>query len=103
MATDAPDGVGFLSPKTPAAITDEVIQLVHIRQEELNATTGGLILNQTAEEEAVALPPVDRGSHAWIFVSCSFIVECLVWGFPYRYVRSILNVPNSSRSISPRK
>ena len=38
------------------------------------------------EEEAVALPPVDGGLQAWTFVFCAFIVETLVWGFPFRHV-----------------
>ena len=38
------------------------------------------------EEEAVALAPVDGGIQAWTFVFCAFIVETLVWGFPFRHV-----------------
>lgn len=34
-------------------------------------------------EEAVALHPVDGGFHAWLFVFSSFVLECLVWGFPF--------------------
>ncbi|VDB93434.1 unnamed protein product [Peniophora sp. CBMAI 1063] len=37
------------------------------------------------EEEAVALPPVDGGVRAWTFVFCAFILETLVWGFPFSY------------------
>jgi hypothetical protein len=35
-------------------------------------------------EEAVELHPVDQGFHAWLFVFSAFILECLVWGFPFR-------------------
>ncbi|KAI0033582.1 major facilitator superfamily domain-containing protein [Vararia minispora EC-137] len=47
------------------------------------------ILDDAAErargEEAVSLPPVDSGVQAWTFVFCAFILECLVWGFPFSY------------------
>lgn len=33
--------------------------------------------------EAVALPPVDRGYDAWMFVFCSFVLDCLVWGLGF--------------------
>lgn len=38
------------------------------------------------EEEAVALHPVDEGFHAWLFVFSAFVLECIVWGFPFRFV-----------------
>ncbi|KAI0048508.1 MFS general substrate transporter [Auriscalpium vulgare] len=37
------------------------------------------------EEEAVALAPVDGGIQAWTFVFCSFVLESLVWGFPFSF------------------
>lgn len=39
-------------------------------------------------DEAVALHPVDGGIHAWLFVLCSFILECMIWGFPFGYLSS---------------
>lgn len=39
-------------------------------------------------DEAVALHPVDGGLHAWLFVLSSFILECMIWGFPFGYVCS---------------
>lgn len=39
-------------------------------------------------DEAVGLHPVDGGLHAWLFVFSAFVLECLVWGFPFRYVLS---------------
>jgi hypothetical protein len=41
---------------------------------------------QTRHEEAVALPPIDGGVQAWTFIFCSFVLESLVWGFPFRCV-----------------
>ncbi|KAI0321544.1 MFS general substrate transporter [Amylostereum chailletii] len=42
-------------------------------------------LNPLLEADVVVLPPVDEGIQAWTFVFCSFILECLVWGFPFSY------------------
>lgn len=42
------------------------------------------------EEDAVALQPVDGGFHAWLFVFSAFVLECLVWGFPFRSVASVV-------------
>lgn len=39
-------------------------------------------------DEAVGLHPVDGGLHAWLFVFSAFVLECLVWGFPFRYAQS---------------
>lgn len=44
------------------------------------------------EEEAVALHPVDGGFHAWLFVFCAFVLECLVWGFPFRCLSTLRGV-----------
>ncbi|KFY93003.1 hypothetical protein V498_04620 [Pseudogymnoascus sp. VKM F-4517 (FW-2822)] len=32
-----------------------------------------------------SLPPVDRGKDAWLFLAASFVIEALVWGFPFTY------------------
>ncbi|KAI0260582.1 major facilitator superfamily domain-containing protein [Gloeopeniophorella convolvens] len=37
------------------------------------------------EEDAVALPPIDGGVRAWTFVFCSFVMESIVWGFPFSF------------------
>ncbi|KAI4275645.1 MAG: hypothetical protein LQ337_003076 [Flavoplaca oasis] len=31
------------------------------------------------------LPPVDGGKDAWLFLAACFVVEALVWGFPFSY------------------
>lgn len=36
-------------------------------------------------EYEFSLPPVDRGRAAWLFLAASFIVEALVWGFPFSF------------------
>lgn len=38
---------------------------------------------ESHREEVVALHPVDGGFHAWLFVFSAFVLECLVWGFPF--------------------
>lgn len=40
-------------------------------------------IEESRREEAVALHPVDGGFHAWLFVFSAFVLECLVWGFPF--------------------
>ncbi|CAI9638160.1 unnamed protein product [Alternaria burnsii] len=37
------------------------------------------------EQGQVSLPPVDGGKGAWLFLAAAFIVEALVWGFPFSY------------------
>ena len=32
-----------------------------------------------------SLPPVDTGKDAWLFLAAAFMVETLVWGFPFAY------------------
>ncbi|KAF8306443.1 MFS general substrate transporter [Clavulina sp. PMI_390] len=39
----------------------------------------------TNEQVAVALHPVDRGFHAWLFVVAASGLELIVWGFPQCY------------------
>ncbi|EEP80141.1 predicted protein [Uncinocarpus reesii 1704] len=33
----------------------------------------------------LALPPVDRGVHAWAFLVGCFFIEALIWGLPFSY------------------
>ncbi|KAF8209558.1 MFS general substrate transporter [Mycena galopus ATCC 62051] len=35
--------------------------------------------------DASALPPVDRGVGAWSFLAAAFVVEGIVWAFPFAY------------------
>ncbi|KAI1271111.1 major facilitator superfamily domain-containing protein [Xylaria sp. FL0933] len=32
-----------------------------------------------------SLPPVDRGKDAWLFLTAVFIVDALIWGFPFAF------------------
>ncbi|UKZ71090.1 uncharacterized protein TrAtP1_012055 [Trichoderma atroviride] len=32
-----------------------------------------------------SLPPVDRGKDAWLFLAACFVLEALVWGFPFAF------------------
>lgn len=36
-------------------------------------------------QSSVNLPQADRGRRAWLFLAGSFMVECLIWGFPFSY------------------
>ncbi|KAF2463580.1 MFS general substrate transporter [Lindgomyces ingoldianus] len=39
----------------------------------------------TAHGHEFSLAPVDRGRDAWMFLTAAFMVEVLVWGFPFAY------------------
>ena len=42
--------------------------------------------NGIAEDRAAfSLPPVDGGKEAWLFLTGSFFVEALTWGFPFSF------------------
>lgn len=32
------------------------------------------------DRQDFSLPPVDGGKDAWLFLTASFVLECLVWG-----------------------
>lgn len=36
-------------------------------------------------DETAALPPVDRGRDAWLFLAAATVIEILVWGLPFRF------------------
>ncbi|KAJ3788249.1 MFS general substrate transporter [Lentinula aff. detonsa] len=36
-------------------------------------------------ENAVSLPPIDGGFHAWAYLVSAWLVELLVWSFPFSY------------------
>jgi hypothetical protein len=35
--------------------------------------------------DAVRLPKPDEGKEAWLFLSACFMMEALVWGFPFAF------------------
>jgi hypothetical protein len=40
-----------------------------------------------AERAIDALPPVDTGRDAWLFLVAAFIIDTMVWGLPFSIVR----------------
>jgi len=44
----------------------------------------GLVETQPEGHE-FSLPPVDHGKDAYLFLAACFIVEALVWGFPFSF------------------
>jgi hypothetical protein len=40
---------------------------------------------EPAEDYARAIPPADSGKEAWLFLAACFMIEALVWGFPYSF------------------
>ncbi|CAK5280457.1 unnamed protein product [Mycena citricolor] len=57
------------------------------------ASSHELESRSTAEEQAISLPPIDGGFRAWLFIFCAFILECLVWGFPFSPAPQVRRVP----------
>ncbi|KAF2802759.1 MFS general substrate transporter [Mytilinidion resinicola] len=41
--------------------------------------------SQSSHGQEFSLPPVDGGKDAWLFLAACFVVEALVWGFPFSY------------------
>jgi hypothetical protein len=35
--------------------------------------------------ETLALPKADEGKDAWLFLAACFMIEALVWGFPFTF------------------
>ena len=42
-------------------------------------------VEDNAEHVGASLPPADTGKAAWLFLAGSFILEALVWGFPFSF------------------
>ncbi|KIX98653.1 uncharacterized protein Z520_05954 [Fonsecaea multimorphosa CBS 102226] len=43
------------------------------------------ITDEVEAHETTTLPPVDGGRAAWLFLSGSFCIEMLLWGFPFSF------------------
>lgn len=55
---------------------------------QLSHRTHSFIAFNTPEEEEgqqFTLPPADGGKDAWLFLAAAFILEALVWGFPFSF------------------
>ncbi|KAF2460123.1 putative MFS monocarboxylate transporter [Lineolata rhizophorae] len=52
---------------------------------ELAAFNGDDGDEETHHGPEFALPPADRGKDAWMFLCACFIVEAMVWGFPFSF------------------
>ncbi|TCD66716.1 hypothetical protein EIP91_001009 [Steccherinum ochraceum] len=75
-----------------AASTEKYAEVIEMTSEPVTPSAGsevGLVI-LTAEPDQVPdnvqeLPPMDGGWQAWLFISASFVVEMLVWGFVFSY------------------
>ncbi|KAH7320831.1 major facilitator superfamily domain-containing protein [Stachybotrys elegans] len=49
--------------------------------------TAALAMDDEAQEtrHEFSLPPVDGGKDAWLFLAACFLLEALVWGFPFAF------------------
>ncbi|EEB97769.1 hypothetical protein MPER_02843, partial [Moniliophthora perniciosa FA553] len=55
---------------------DEPIELARQPQNDSNLGEPAIRVNESS------LPPVDGGTHAWLFLLSAFVIEAIVWGFP---------------------
>ncbi|KAF2198740.1 putative MFS monocarboxylate transporter [Delitschia confertaspora ATCC 74209] len=74
------------APHAPIAESKEQF----IPQPETQTPTDGSLnengnANNPNDNQEFSLPPVDGGKDAWLFLAASFVVEALVWGFPFSF------------------
>ena len=63
---------------------DSMVELANISNSDFD--NGGLNQNfEPAQNLTNSLPPADGGKDAWLFLIACFMVEALVWGFPYAF------------------
>jgi hypothetical protein len=53
---------------------------IELRQETDFGEGEGLDLDPTGTHQVSALPPVDGGKDAWLFLAAAFMVDALTWG-----------------------
>ena len=59
-----------LTPKSPTDQDQAQVQEQHQEQE---------------SQQQFSLPPADGGKDAWLFLAAAFLLEALVWGFPFSF------------------
>lgn len=55
--------------------------------------------NEGQRRDSVSLPPVDRGKAAFTFLAACFLLETVVWGFPFAVSHQIHDSRQHSMSI----
>jgi hypothetical protein len=45
----------------------------------------GAVAETQPDGQQFSLPPVDHGKDAYLFLAACFVVEALVWGFPFSF------------------
>ncbi|KAM0336824.1 hypothetical protein ACHAPQ_003715 [Fusarium lateritium] len=63
----------------------ELRQETEIGESDISLQGEGLDLDATSTHQVSALPPVDGGKDAWLFLAAAFMVEALTWGFPFAF------------------
>lgn len=76
----------------------ESIELEHIRHQDADTLSNSGAIS--------ALPPVDGGWRAWSMLAAAFMVETLLWGFPFSfgvlqaYYRTHLPISGNTNGLS---
>ncbi|KAH6960390.1 hypothetical protein FAVG1_08878 [Fusarium avenaceum] len=63
----------------------ELRQATDLAEGDTSSEVEGLGLDPTGTHQVLALPPVDGGKDAWLFLAAAFTVEALTWGFPFAF------------------
>lgn len=58
----------------------ELRQETDLGEGDISSEVEGLGLDPTGTHQVLALPPVDGGKDAWLFLAAAFMVEALTWG-----------------------
>jgi MFS family permease len=64
---------------------DSSIELTSISASQRNSTSETNDADNPNHHPEFSLPPVDGGKDAWLFLAAAFVVEALVWGFPFSF------------------
>jgi hypothetical protein len=70
---------------------------IELRQEtdlgggQISSEVEGLDLDPTCTHQVSALPPVDGGKDAWLFLAAAFMVDAMTWGEPESDIKSLMS------------
>ncbi|KAL7799903.1 major facilitator superfamily domain-containing protein [Trichoderma ceciliae] len=56
------------------------VTVVELRPDDVEAQR-----ENPGQDEGQSLPPVDTGKDAWLFLAACFVMEAMVWGFPFAF------------------
>ncbi|KAK0630770.1 major facilitator superfamily domain-containing protein [Bombardia bombarda] len=85
VSSSSSSGTAIASSRTD---TDTTANPWTIEDDEAEGDVDGVFQQQqqqSGRNEFPLLPPVDGGKDAWLFLAACFVLEALVWGFPFAF------------------